>query len=425
MERCSRRRRRKAPAEKLRAAAIVLGAAALFLNVLPCSALELEGLPDWLAPGPLRSLEAVWEEIPDSPDVDRLKTLQLVAERLLSGYSVTVVAGREGPCVTLSPLTKHDWDVALELPDLRSPVDLWFEHDVRGLDEELRELVQSLPLEGLSWADSALRGEISKHVEGRLPGWGIALQIRLSDDRNTLCLSFRPNPPLVLAVTPTLYSGTLPVMLQSDLAAKLAPGLSPIIGLPVPWVARHKGDIEALAQDFLSERHTVSNVRAKAKVSFTPGQVSSAFASVDSERFLFRVWLAATAGMRGSYPELGLTLGWNTRHITGLDLELYGEAVAELDDFSLLRRLGARFLFFGELRVGAELEWPGSELFYRLQWDACRLKRPYLWWRWGPDWGHEGALGYRFTEHVSLELYYKKQKGSDQDRVGLRGVLSL
>ena len=45
----------------------------------------------------------------------------------------------------------------------------------------------------------------------------------------------------------------MPVMFQSDLEAKLVPGLSPLIALPVEWVARHRDRVEALARKFLED----------------------------------------------------------------------------------------------------------------------------------------------------------------------------
>ena len=322
-----------------RAAALLLGAAALFLilSAAPCPALTLSGLPEWLEPSVLRSLEAVWDEIPDAPGVDRIGTLSVVAARLFAGYRVVV---SPGPAVSFERGRTPHWSVRISLPELREPVLEWFGSDIRGLDGEIASLLAELPSEALSWADVALRHRIGEILERRLPGWDFSVQVALGGAEAVLTLSFRPRQPLVLAITPSLYSATMPVMFQSDLEAKLVPGLSPLIALPVEWVARHRDRVEALARKFLEDRNSVSNLRARVKVTFVPGPVSRMDALVDSDRLLFQVWVAAYAGIEGRYPEAGLFLGWNTAHLTGLDLELYGEAVMDLEDFGLTRRLG-------------------------------------------------------------------------------------
>ena len=66
-------------------------------------------------------------------------------------------------------------------------------------------------------------------------------------------------------VTPSIYSRTIPVMFQSDLQAKLVTAFSPLIGLPVSWVAHHRADAERMAQEFLEERHSAENMRARAE----------------------------------------------------------------------------------------------------------------------------------------------------------------
>lgn len=406
-----------------RAAAFFLGAAAFLLVSFPVpgSALTLSGLPEWLEPSVLKSLEAVWREIPEAPNVDRAETLSLVASRLFAGYRVSVAPGSDGPRVVFEQEKTPRWSVRVSYPELREPVLSWFVSDLRGLDGEVASLLSDLPAEALPWADLSLKKRMGELLEQRLPGWDFSVQAALGNTEAVLTLSFRPRQPLVLAVTPSLYSATMPVMFQSDLEAKLLPGLSPLIALPVEWVAHHRDRVEALAREFLEDRNSVSNLRARVNVSFVPGPVSKMDALVDSDRFLFQVWVAAYAGLEGRYPEAGLFLGWNTEHLTGLDLDLYGEAVVELEDFGVTHRLGVRFRPFGDLRVGMEIEWPEGIWFYRVLWDPHRVRRPYFWWRYAPEWGHEASLGYRFNEHVSVEIHYN---GND-DRIGLKGILSL
>ena len=388
----------------------------------PCYALTVSGLPEWLGLAARRSLSAVWDEIPDAPDVDREATLQLVADRLFTGYDVRVSPGAEGPVVRFVPQGETHWSVVLTPPDLRGMAESWFRSDARGLEEEAAALLRPLPEAALTWADVALEEALSQAVERRLPGWDTAMQIALDGPTGTLKLSFRPTMPLVLAISPSLSSRTVPAMFRSDLEARLVPALSPLIGLPVAWVERHREEVEAEARAFLEDRRSVGNMRAKVDVMFAPGPVSSLDARVDSDRFLFQVWVAAYAGLDGRYPEAGIFFGWDTEHVTGVDLELYAELIVSLDDFGVVHRLGARVPLWQDLWAGAEVQWPEGDWAARVWWGGIRPQRPYLWWRWGPDLGHEGALGYRVDEHVSIELYYD---GTGEDKLGLRGLWSL
>lgn len=413
-----------------KAAAFLLGAAAFLLGpfAAPCPALTLSGLPAWLEPSVLRSLEAVWSEIPDAPSVDRTGTLSVVASRLFTGFRVRVASGPDGLGVLFERGGTPRWAVRVSLPELREPVLAWFRSDLLGLEDEVASLLTELPAEALHWADVALRERIGELLERRLPGWDFSVQVALGGEDAVLTLAFRPRQPLVLAVTPSLYSATMPAMFQSDLRAKLLPDLSPLIALPVEWVACHRSQVEDLARASLEDRNSVSNLRARVSVAFVPGPVSKVDALVDSDRVIFHVWVAAYAGLEGRYPEAGLFLGWNTAHLTGVDLELYGEAVMELEDFGVTHRLGARLRPFGDLRVGMEIEWPEGRWFYRALWDPYRVRRPYFWWRYAPEWGHEASLGYRFNEHLSVEIYYDGIEGKSEDRekkLGLRGILSL
>ncbi|MDR1376118.1 MAG: hypothetical protein LBJ22_01290, partial [Synergistaceae bacterium] len=237
-----------------------------------------------------------------------------------------------------------------------------------------------------------------------------------------LQISFRTKQPLVLAITPSIFSSTLPVMFQSDLTAKLLSGLSPVVGLPVDWIASHRVDVELLAQEFLEDRNAVSNTRSKVAVAFVPDQISQVDATVDSERFIMQIWLAVYAGIEERYPEVGILLGWNTKQWTGIDMELYDETIIDAGEFGLSNRLGLRFPLWRKFRVGVEFEWPEEEAWYRAWWDSERVRRFYAWWRYNAQYGHNAAIGYRINEHISVEVHYD---GRYDEKIGLRGILLL
>ncbi|MCL2010208.1 MAG: hypothetical protein FWG71_06635 [Synergistaceae bacterium] len=387
--------------------------------------LSVQGMPLWLESHVMRGLSAVWDEIP--PGESRLDTLALVARRLFSGYEVTAEQRGRAPVVVFKAQNPTRWSVLLVSPDLRAPTDSWFARDAAGMAGDILAFLEGLPIDALSWADSALKRQIGDVVERRLPGWDFSLLARLEsgggeNGSSTLQVAFHPKQPLLLAVTPTIFSSTLPVMFQSELTANLISGMSPVIGLPVEWISLHRSDVELLAQELLEDRSLVSNTRSRVEVAFVPGQVSKVDAAVNSERFIFQIWFAAYSGVSERYPEAGLLAGWNTRQYTGLDLEIYNETIIDVSEFGLSNRLGLRLKLWNRLQAGLEVEWPEQEVWYRAWWGPARVRRPYAWWRYSPEYGHNAALGYRINEYLSVELHYDERY---EDKIGLRGILLL
>ena len=362
----------------------------------------------------------MWQEIPDTPETDREGTLELVAGRLFAGYDVRVMSGRNWPAIIMSAqeeLVRPS--VRVIIPELRGMALEWFSADVAGLDDEVVRLTAGLPQSAYTWADEALREELARRVNARLPGWEFSQQIYISPGSTLITLSFRPSSKMVLAVKPSLYSRSMPAMFRSDLEARLIPELSPLIGLPVKWAELHRAGIEEIARSFLEERHAVENLRANISVSFRAGTVSELDVQADSEDFMFDVWVAAYAGMEGRYPEAGVFFGFRPRS----RMEVYAEGMVSLDDFDAVGRAGVRFEFADNWFAGAEYQVPDDGYYLRLQYAPPKVRRAYALWRWSPGLKvHEAAIGYRLDEHVSVELYYDS---GGEDKVGIRGLWHL
>jgi hypothetical protein len=110
-------------------------------------------------------------------------------------------------------------------------------------------------------------------------------------------------------------------------------------------------------------------------------------AAINSERLIFQIWLAAYSGIGERYPELGVLLGWNTKELTGLNMEFYDEIIVDIGQFGLSNRLGMRLEIWDNFQAGVEIEWPEREVWYRAWWSSGRVKRPYAWWRYSHVYG--------------------------------------
>lgn len=393
----------------------------------PCHAITIQGIPEWLENAVLRSLNAIWSEIPHSPEIDGEGTLALVASRLFAGYDVHVhnESGRDEPAVIFSAHEKIiSPDVKIMIPELREMALTWFENDISGLSGDIASVIETVPQGALIWADEALREKLRAMISERLPGWEFSQQIFISDSATRVNISFRPGTDMILAVKPSLYSRTIPIMFMADLEARLLPAFSPLIGVPVKWAEIHNDDIEKFAYSFLEDRNTVENMRADVKVKFVPGTVARLEAQADSENFMFAMWVAAYAGIEDRYPEIGASFA--IRLPAKLNPEIYTEIIASLNDLSVIYRLGGRLELVSHFWAGVEIQWPESEYFIRLQYNPIRIHRAYLWWRYSPELqAHEAALGWRIDEHVSIEIYYDNTDTFKDDKIGLRGMWHL
>ena len=401
---------------------VVAAALILPLFARPCNAMTVSGIPKWLEPAVVRSLSAVWSEIPEDSNIDREGTLVLVASRLFTGYDVKIKVERGEPVVFFEAVEEIiEPEIKLHSPELREIALEWFNNDIKGHDGKVFALVKDLPQSALTWADEAFREELWRIINASLPGWEFSQQIYISQKSTLINITFRPSAKMILAVKPLLYSHTIPVMFRSDLEAKLIPAFSPLIGVPVEWAETHRAEIEKFAREFLEDRHSVENLRADVNINFTPGTVSNLEARVDSRDYMFQMWVSAYAGIEGRYPELGVFFGF--RPDWKLHPEFYAEIILALEDFSVTHRWGGRIELIENLWAGIENQWPDNKYFFRLQYAPLKARRPFGLWRYSPELGvHEAALGYKIDEHMSIEIYY--YSGEDE-KFGLRGTWHL
>ncbi|WP_024821753.1 hypothetical protein [Aminobacterium mobile] len=406
-------------------AAAFLAAALLFVGSPLYGAVKIKGMQPWMQGSAEKSLNAVWQEMESTvPLADRLSMLTLVAERLFLGYSIKTPqwSGTDVllPVSSTNPIL---WQVHVIQPVLPYPTDQWFYEDTKDLQSQLLKALDQVPVEALGWADMALKQEIEALSGPRLPGWDVSLQVQIDSEGGgaTLNVAFLPQQPLVLAITPTVQSSSLPVAFQSDLKDNLQSGLFPVIGLPVQWVDVHKKEVEELARQSLAGRNIVENSKAQVDVAFKPSQIAKADAVVESPRFTIQAWAAAYGGTDDRYPELGLHVGRKALPLSGWDVELYGEWILSTNDWGLESRWGARWRYFPRLLFGVELAYPGEEIWWRF-WLTGKVKQPYFWVRFSENSEKNMGVGYRLNEFLSIELHYDER---DDDQWSIRAVGNL
>jgi hypothetical protein len=231
-------------------------------------------------------------------------------------------------------------------------------------------------------------------------------------------LSFVATQDLVLTVDTHVFSKSLPSFWQYEMREKLLESLSPIIGVPVDWAAKHQDKIERLISAKLKGTRLASTAKIEFDTQFVPSRIARTDVRAESKRYSLYVWGAAYGGTEEKSTELGLHLGRKAQPFPSWDIELYGEAILFLDDGDSEERLGLRWSPYRDIWLGAERELDEDKTWYRL-WVEGGIKAFYVWWRHSDESENNAALGYRFTEHLSLELYLDER---DDDEVSVRAV---
>ncbi|MDR3254182.1 MAG: hypothetical protein LBT31_01270 [Synergistaceae bacterium] len=389
-----------------------------------CAAVRVEGLNEWLTAGAERSLEAVYDHIASSETTDTKKQLlTVVADRLLPGFTVDSVSFR-GVDVTVRLRTSSSpprWDVALIQPNLSPPVDSWFNSDTADLGERISPMMDGVPVEALSWGDMDLKRTMDGIFEDRLPGWRVSLMVRNVADGAILEISFVPEQPLTLAVTSSISSSSIPVVLHSNLKDDLLSGFAPVIGIPVPWLERHRDDFALLGKNILAEEKFVENAKAQPEISVRPGPISEVDIDLESRRYAAWVWMAVYAGAADRYPEIGLHFGRRAQILPRWDMELYTELIVTLDDWDLETRLGMRWSPWRSVWLGAEWSDLDNAWWMRASIDP-KTRSPYAWIRCSDGGETDGALGYRINDFISIEVHYDSRSS---DPWNVRALVNL
>lgn len=371
-------------------------------------------------------MTAVWAQMdPRQSEAARKDLIRLVGERLFEGYEVKkIMVKSEDLYVTLvprDPKAIKPWGVECVEPSLPEPLEQWFVSDVADKKEKLESLVNGVPLAAFSWGDQDFREEVESLFKESLPGWGVSLSVRMEDEKPILKVGFYPIPPLILAVQPALSSSSIPTMIHSELKTRLLTGLSPLIGLPVAWVRQHDDDLGEWVQALLSDRRVVVTMKAKTSVRVEPKPITNVNVEMESTRYTVWAWAAAYAGNRDRFPEVGLHVGRKAQPVRGWDVELYGEWVVPVDDWTLEGRYGFRWSFAEGFWIGLEKSSLDHEFWWRL-WTSGGVGRPYTWARLSDEGTFNGAIGWRVNGYLSLELYYDER---DSDSLSLRVVGNL
>lgn len=415
---CSRLPR---PNGVLRGAAVV--AAALVLAVsfpmeVLCWEVQVFGVPGWLAPGVDRTVRAVWGEMGSRrSQEERLRLLDMVCSRLFEGYRVESSYGDDVLTVKLTPLGGGVRSVEGYAGQWRDPVARWLAEDVAVLEDRLLMEARGVPREAFIWGRRYLDEMLGGLCGEMLPGW----RAEASLDGEVLRVRLYPSHPMVISLSPRLKSSTLPAMLLDEMRDDAQVGAAAFVGLPVEYLRRRGAEGASYVAGLVESSDYGDRLLVTAQGAMRAAPLGDVEMRVDSRRYVIWAWVAAHAGSDQRSSEGGLHLGRRVKIFPAWDMEAYGEWVVDGRDLSLESRWGLRWQVMRYLWAGAEISYPGGDLFLRINTDL--LPDDFYWHvAFGPDGRRRGGLGRRLSEHFSVELYYDSR---DQDSLSLKFLNNL
>jgi len=414
---------RKAVRRVVLASVLVL-AVAFLLNQKAYASVKVEGVPSWLSGAMQRSLDAVWNEAARRNLSNKEEILRLVAKRLFPGLVIESLK-EDGlnlyVAFEVSEENASGWKVLIDVPKLSGYLSILFAEDLGTLQEELEGMLDHLPFDVLRWSASDFRKRAQEIIAKNLPGWNGMLVFTQEGGIPVLEVSFSPKEPVVVAFKTSFTSLSLPNVLQADLEEEALEVLSTYVGLPVEWVSKHKKAISRKVALDLEDKWQARKLKGKVEVNLTPQTVSTLKVNVESQKYVLRAWLATYIGAEGRPPEVGVHFGRRTVPISGFDLEAYGEGIIKVDDGDVESRLGARWLLWKNIWIGAERAFPDDEYWGRVWFDEI-FDKVYGWARYSEEDEVEAGLGWRIREHIFWELFYDSRE-EDEFCVRLVGNL--
>lgn len=190
-----------------------------------------------------RSTEAVAER-----QADYRRLIGEVAERVLTGYSVEQVVLTVGP-ETLVKLAVRPWgpvveraDVQLTLSGVSTDMLPMVRMDLGPLEAEVQALFLGLSQDAVDWSSGAVKAEIRRRVEARVPEF-----------QTTVDISAEPVPKVNIVLLPIgqtvqrvqyqLFSLSIPNVLMLEEKEQIGRLAQAIRGLPVRYAARHATEL--------------------------------------------------------------------------------------------------------------------------------------------------------------------------------------
>ena len=338
--------------------------------------------------------------------------IQQVFDKVLVGYTVSQVAvevqddsGTALVQVFLVPwqdiIRNVQVDVSVEgMPKVAEAL---LKQDVSGMDEVFRSSLQGLPVAAVDWSHGLLKKQVAAFLEERAPEFKADFDVQVAADTRVRVVLY-PLLPVVRTVDLSMRSDTV---LNAGLLTKrqkMQSAVDGLIGLPVPFVERHRQEFEHYLADVLNGDADFRRWSVDTQVALTPGEQLKVMSRSDSD--IYRVRLEGWADVGNS---------WGNQHDTSLKARLHlgrmlserSELFSQLDFYPQSVKwdwdVGYRYVLPSGTSAGMRYDLRND--YFKvdvLQPISCKWLLRYEY----RDQEHHSEYGIRYKLHDFLSLEY-------------------
>lgn len=247
-------------------------------------------------------------ELVTSQRADYERVIREVAERVLTGYDVDQVmlsAGVEtGVRVLVRPWgpTVARTEVKLLLSGVSAEMLPIVRKDLGPLESDVQMLLTGLSQDAVDWSGGAVKQEIRRLIEARLPEFQAAVDLSSDGAVPTVSVVLLPLGQTIQGVQYQMTSASIPNVLMVKDKEALAQSAQCLRGLPVQYAKRREAALtQWLTQQALTAQ-AVSQYRLMPSVSFQPAVDAVVQIQLESDRY--RVWIEGRAELNSKDDKL-------------------------------------------------------------------------------------------------------------------------
>ncbi len=331
-----------------------------------------------------------------------------VFDKVLVGYTVSHVALEPGDN-TLVRVVLLPWQdkiiqvhTNVKVEGMTPELAQLLYQDVAGMEEIFTNSLQGLPIAAVDWTHGLLKKQVTGFLEKHAPEFRADFDVNVAEDTQVNVVLY-PLLPVVRTVDLSMHSDT---MLNAGLLLcrdKMQVRVDQLIGLPVPFVVRHRQEMEAYLSDILNQDKVFQDWDMVTQVAINPGEQLTVMSRTNSRTY--RIRLEGRGDIGNSYGNREDTSLQARLHI-GRKLSKRDEIFARFNVYPQSMKWDWNLGYGYQLPTGTDLT-----LLYSMRHTAVGVEaqqklvdKLYLRYAYRPEDHHnEYALGYRLHDFLAVE----------------------
>ena len=331
-----------------------------------------------------------------------------VFDKVLVGYTVSRVElePRDNTKVLVALMPWQDriaavhTDVAVEgmSPELAQ---LLYQ-DVAGMDKIFTDSLQGLPVAAVDWTHGLLKKQVESFLQEHASEFRADFDVEVAEDTRVKVVLY-PLLPVVRTADLSMHSDTVlnaGLLLCRD---KMQSRVNQLIGLPVPFVARHRLELETYLGDILNKDKMFQGWDMATRVEITPDERLTVMSRTDSGTYRLRLEGRSDVGNSyGNHKDTGLQARLHLgRRLSGRD-----ELFARINVYPQSMKWDLSLGYGYNLPTGTDLALLYDITNTAVGVDVQQKMADRLYLRYAfrsADHANEYALGYRLHDFLAVE----------------------